>query len=132
MSLAKSVETLIGRPLDQDELLRLANFQRNHEIHDDDPLIVVMGLVATSHLMMSSLPDLLQQKATETITLHQQTLREQSTLIAKELILSIAQNIESANRLKLDWRTRLLQFGVVFLGGAFSMFLFLHFWYLKG
>lgn len=137
MSLVKNVESILGRTLSPEEVTNLANFQRFHNVDDDDPLIVVLALMAKSQLMLESLPNLLQQKAVETIELHQQTLREQSTLIAKELITTVAQNIEAANRLeaakrlkeaKLDWRLRGLAYAGIFIAGAIVALALRYFW----
>lgn len=115
MSLVATVEALMKRPLTVEEMENLADFQRINGIDDSDPLLVVLALMAKSQLAVESLPALLQQKAIETIELHRQTLREQSTLIAKELITALAQNIESAN---VDWKARWLRYAGCFVGGA--------------
>lgn len=117
MSLISTMEVLLKRPLVNEEVANLADFQRLYSIGDDDPLIVVLAMMARSQIMVSTLPDLLQQKATETIELHRLVLREQSTLIAKELITTLAQNIESAN---VDWKVRWLRYVACFVCGAIA------------
>lgn len=115
MSLVSQVETLIKRPLTSAEMANLADLQRINGIDDSDPLIVVLALMAKSQIITESLPELLQQKALETIELHRQTLREQSSLIAKELIIEIANSVVLANN---HWQARWLRYGGFFVGGA--------------
>lgn len=114
MSLVSAVEALQRRPLTQEERTNLADLQSIHHIHDDDPLIVVLALMARSQLLVGTLPELLQQKAIETIELHRTTLREQSVLISKELISTVAQNIQAAN---LGWRVGLVRYAMCFVAG---------------
>lgn len=126
MSLVDNVSLLLGRGLNTEEMSSLANFQRVNQIDDSDPLITVLALMARSHLIMETLPKLLQEKATETITLHQQTLREQSTLIAKELVLTIAQDIRTASLATYtDWKTRWISYGVAFAAGSIATGIFI-------
>lgn len=113
--LVANLEILMKRPLTPEEINNLAEFQRLNEVDDTDPLLIVYALMAKSQLIIDTLPELLQQKALETIELHRQTLREQSTLIAKDLITVLAQNIESAN---VDWKVRWLRYAGCFVGGA--------------
>lgn len=113
--LVSTLETLMKRPLTPEETSNIAEFQRVNEIDDTDPLLVVLALMAKNQLIVEALPELLQQKALETIELHRQALREQSTLIAKDLITVLAQNIESAN---VDWKVRWLRYAGCFVAGA--------------
>jgi hypothetical protein len=71
-----------------------------YRVDDDDPLIIVLAMMAASNGTVATLPDLLQQKATETIELHRTVLREQSIVISKELIIAVAGQIQST---KLGW-----------------------------
>lgn len=112
MSIADSIKELLGRPLTVEEVTGLSNFQRLYDIDDSDPLAIVLALVGANTVLINSMPNLLQQKANETIELHQRTLRDQSTIIAKELIATLSQNIASANA---SLKVR----GMFFLGGAF-------------
>lgn len=110
--LVSTLETLMKRPLTPEEIGNMAEFQRLNEIDDTDPLLVVLAMMAKNQLIVEALPELLQQKALETIELHRQTLRDQSTLIAKDLITAIAQNIESAAI------ERWIRYTGCFVGGA--------------
>ena len=93
----KSVAELLNRPLTAEEITGLNNFKGRYDIDDSDPLAIVLALVGANTVLMNSMPNLLQQKATETIELHRTTLREQSTIIAKELIGTLSSNITGAN-----------------------------------
>ena len=110
--LVSTLEALMKRPLTPEEIGNMAEFQSMNGNHDTDPLLVVLAMMAKNQLIVEALPELLQQKALETIELHRQTLRDQSTLIAKDLITAIAQNIESAAI------TRWIRYTGCFVGGA--------------
>ena len=113
--LLQNVAILLNRDLTNEEITSLSNFQRINQIDDNDPLITVLALMARSHLIMGTLPVQLQQMVKETIDLHQRTLREQSTLIAKELVLTVAQDIQAAHT---DWKTRWIRYGFAYAAGA--------------
>jgi len=118
MKLLQAMEVLQKRPLTATEAAQLSDFQRLYLIDDDDPLIVVLALMAQSQLSVQTLPDLLQQKAIETIELHRTLLREQSVVIAKELIHTLSGQIRDANR---TWQSRWSRYLGFFLGGAITM-----------
>lgn len=115
MSLAANVEVICKRKLTPEEVASFAHFQQFYDIPDSDPMIVVLAMLATSQLAVEKAPDILQQKVSETIELHRTVLREQSVLIAKELITTVAQLIEEAN---VDWKVRWLRYAGCFIGGA--------------
>ena len=117
LSLVQSVKMLMGREqreLSPEEIKSLGDFQRAHQVDDSDPLILVYALMAKNHVVADTLPNLLQQKITETIEMHRQTLREQSTVIAKELITAIALDIEAVN---VNVKTRWTRYAIAFLAG---------------
>lgn len=120
MSLVESVKKILGRELTIEEVSNLSNFQKYHEVDDSDPLVVVLALVGANTVLINSLPNLLQQKANETIELHRRTLMEQSTIIAKDLITTIAHNI-----IVEHWKKQLITYGAIFVGGAISAIVFL-------
>lgn len=93
----KSIAELLNRSLTVEEITGLNNFKGRYDIDDSDPLAIVLALVGANTVLMNSMPNLLQQKASETIELHRTTLREQSTIIAKELIGTLSSNISGAN-----------------------------------
>lgn len=123
MSLITTIEALQKRPLTADESTTIKNFQKAFDIEDDDPLIVVLALMSRSQLILESMPTLLQQKSSETIELHRTVLRDQSVLIAKELISDVSQHIDVANR---AFKARLIRYVGCFVGGGvFTAGLFL-------
>lgn len=116
MSLEQNVSILMGKPLNADEVSSLNLFQKMNHIDDSDPLIVVLAYMARSHLILEQFPDQLHQKVNETIELHRNTLREQSNLIAKDLVTGIALGLEKSNKYrKFDFFTHL----AAFTAGAF-------------
>lgn len=117
-SLAEAVSKVLGRALTTEDVKNLNSFQRIYGIDDEDPLIVVLAMMGANRIMLESFPLLMQQKALETIELHKQTLGEQSTIIAKDLISVIAHDI-----MRKQW----ILYMIVFFGGAIVSALILHF-----
>ncbi|CAG0992589.1 hypothetical protein RHDC4_02605 [Rhodocyclaceae bacterium] len=127
MNLADTMEQLYNRPLTAEERTVAHRFQDMFEVADGDPLIVVIAMMAKSQMVAETLPDLLLQKAKETIELHQQTLRDQSTLIAKELIVSVgnlAAETAVGRKLRVAWIA--LAFTGGFILGGLVVRLLLH------
>lgn len=124
MNLPDTVEGLLGQSLPKEERDALHRFMDQYGIDDDDPLIVVLAMMARNKAMLDGLPDLLQQKAVATIELHQQTLREQSTVIAKELIVAVGNIVaETAVGKKLRTAWIALAFTLGFIGGGLAVWL---------
>lgn len=115
-SLAESVRVFQGRDLTVEEKNSLIKFQEIYEISDDDPLVAVLAMIGAHKILMESVPDLLFKRAIEAIELHQQTLQEQSTLIAKELIVTILPHIAAAR----EQRSQKNKYVLMFFAGIFS------------
>ncbi len=104
MNLIKTIEALQKRPVTAQEAAHLHEFQRHFAIDDDDPLVVVLAMMAHSQNILDGAPNLLQQKVAETIELHQQVLRKQAVLVSQELISDVANLIREASKpLKRMW-----------------------------
>lgn len=114
MSLVTTIEALQKRPLTAEEVSTLNEFQQSFKIDDDDPLLVVLALMARSQIIVDAVPNLLQQKVTETIELHRLVLRDQAVMIAKELIATLAEDIGKA---ALKNQRRWIQCIACFIGG---------------
>lgn len=109
--LSKNVEVLVGRPLTGEEMQSLTIFQHNNEIDDSDPLIVVLAYMARSHMILEQFPEQLAREVKETIELHKNVLRDQSNVIAKDLVTSIALGLEQSNKYrKFDFFSHLITF----------------------
>lgn len=115
MTLVSVVEKLQKRALLPAEVTALNDLQQLYKIDDDDPLVVVLALMARSQNILESVPDLLQQKVVETIELHRTLLRDQAVLISKELIGTVAHNIEAANA---DWKAKWTRHAGFFVAGV--------------
>lgn len=98
MSLVSAVEQLQKSPCTASQIETLNEFQKIHKIGNDDPLVIVLALMARSQLILESTPTLLKQKADETIELHRTMLRDQSVIIAKELVGTLTQIIHNEVR----------------------------------
>jgi hypothetical protein len=103
MSLVSIVEALQKRPLTTEETGTLNEFQQFFKIDDEDPLMVVLALMARSQLIVETVPGLLQQKVDATIELHRMALREQAVLVAKELVSSVASELQMVGKNKTVW-----------------------------
>ncbi|AMR78015.1 hypothetical protein [Cupriavidus nantongensis] len=120
MRLISAVEALKKQPLTAGEAAMLQEFQRQFDLDDDDPLNVVLAMMARSQMIIETAPDLLQQKVVETIELHRTNLRTQAVLTAKEMIADISHLLlKQQGDMKAIWRQRLSWFAT----GAASMLL---------
>lgn len=123
MSLITAMEALKKQPLTPEEVKMLQEFQRQFDLDDDDPLNVVLAMMARSQIIIETAPELLQQKVVETIELHRTNLRDQAILTAKEVIsdisrLLLAQQRNDTSNLSVIWRQRMYGF----CAGAATMF----------
>lgn len=110
-SLLQAVEAIKRAPLTSDEVAMLQEFQRQFDLDDEDPLNVVLAMMARSQMILEAVPILLQQKANETIELHRITLQDQARLTAKDLIAHIAEMLLGQIKgTSLSWRQRLFWF----------------------
>lgn len=117
MNLITTIEALQKRPVTAEETAHLHEFQRHFAIDDDDPLIVVLAMMARSQNILDAVPKLLQQKVSETIEMHQQVLRKQAIIVSQELISDVANLIREASQpLKRMW----LWYTGFFVGGIFT------------
>lgn len=120
MSLVSNVEALKKQPLTAEEVAMLQEYQRQFHLDDDDPLNVVLAMMARSQMIVETAPTLLQQKVEQTIELHRTNLREQAVLSAKELIADLSALLLSQQKdVSTIWRQRLGWFGA----GAVAMLL---------
>lgn len=127
MNLAQTIEALQKRPLTQEEMSMLNEFQRQFSVDDEDPILVVLAMMARSQLILESAPTLLQQKVTETIELHRSLLREQSVLIAKELISELVSQLQVQQKQgKSIWVRHLASFSAG-IAMTFAIVLMAHF-----
>ena len=117
MSLVSVIESLRKSPVSADEAAHFHEFQKHFGIDDDDPLIVVLAMMANSQTILLTLPELLQQKSKEIIELHQILLRQQAGVIAKELVTDVAGLVQKATK---PWRTMWIWFAASFGAGLLS------------
>ncbi len=111
MSLVSAFEALKKQKLTPEEAAMLQEFQRQFSVDDDDPLVVVLAMMARSQLIVETAPTLLQQKVLETIELHRTNLREQAVISAKELIADLsALLLRQLKDVSAQWRQRLYWF----------------------
>jgi hypothetical protein len=118
MSLIAAVEALQKRPSTPEEVATLQEFQKQFNLDDGDPIIVVLAMMARSQMIIDTAPNRLQQKVEQTIELHRTNLREQAILSAKELIADLSAALLSQQKnMSSIWRQRICWFA----SGAASM-----------
>lgn len=121
-SLIASVEALKKQPLTPEEVATLQEFQKQFDIDDDDPINVVLALMARSQLIIETAPALLQQKVVETIELHRTNLREQAILMAKQLVSDLSTVLVSQQTTaSAIWRQRGYGFAAGFVAATALM-----------
>ncbi|RWA45681.1 hypothetical protein AU476_01210 [Cupriavidus sp. UYMSc13B] len=57
MTLINAVEALKKQPLTAEEVAKLQEFQRQFNLDDDDPIIVVLAMMARSQMIIETAPD---------------------------------------------------------------------------
>ncbi len=112
-NLSTAVQILLGRELTTKEKDDLSALQDHHHLHDDDPIVAILSLLGINKILIETIPEKLRKASQDAIAVHEQTLREQSTLIAKELILTIAQTINDKVKEQSTWRNRLVEYALV-------------------
>lgn len=116
MSLLDSIQAIKQRPLTAEEVSHINNFSRMHDIDESDPLVVIMAYLASAQMTYDQMPAQMEKSVRETIELHRTTLREQSMLIAKDLVGNIAQTLEQQSKYK---KALIINYLGFFIGGAF-------------
>lgn len=113
--LVDAVTVLRGRDLTPEESKKLAKFQEQQSIGDDDPVVAILALLGVHKILIEEIPDRIKKASQDAITVHEQTLREQSTIIAKELLLALTRSINDAARAQRTWRDRAVEYALVAL-----------------
>lgn len=128
MSLVTTVQALLNRTLNTDEVQSLNAFQKQFEVDDDDPLMVVLAMMARTQIIVDAAPSLLQQKVNETIELHRTAMREQAVIIAKDLVGLLAKDVLAQHSMDIEaaiknkYMTRWMKYALGFVaGGAFAL-----------
>lgn len=117
MSLVNTIAALRKAPVSAEEAAHFNAFQKHFDIDGDDPLIVVLAMMANSQTILEQVPELLQQKSKEMIELHQIVLRKQAGVIANELITDVAALVQQATK---PWRTMWIWFAACFGAGLIT------------
>lgn len=115
--LLESMAVLLGRDLTPEESKRLGKFQEQQGIGDDDPIVAVLALLGVHKILIEDIPDRIKKASQDAITAHAQTLREQSTIVAKELLLALTRSINDAARAQRTWRDRAIEYALIALVG---------------
>lgn len=102
LSMESAIAKIVGRILTDEERHMLMVLRDQYGYNDDDPLVVVLAMTGAIKIMAEEIPGKLAAAARETIELHQQTLRNQSMIVARDVVASVAEIIHSASRSRKD------------------------------
>lgn len=114
LTLVDAVKTLHGGPLTEEQIKLLNTYQSMFELSDDDPAIQQMALTGLIGVRIDGLLSQWEQRIKETIELHQQTLRAQSDLVARETVMAVS---NSMARTKVFGKFRWAIGGLCFVSG---------------
>ncbi|WP_434716324.1 hypothetical protein [Paraburkholderia sp. A3RO-2L] len=84
--LIQAVEKLVGRALSKDEAIYWQRIQDTYGISDDDPLVMVVVLLAVHQHLFNDLPAKISEATERAITIHRTTLEDQATIVAKGML----------------------------------------------
>ena len=93
---------LVGRELRPDERQMLLNLRDQYGYDDSDPLVVVLAMMGAYTIVAKEIPDKIREASKSIIETHALVLREQSMVVAKDLVGSIASTIHSEGRKRKD------------------------------
>jgi hypothetical protein len=84
--LITAVEKLIGRSASKDEAIYWQRIQDTYGVSDDDPLVMVVVLLAVHQHLFNDLPAKINDATDRALTIHRTTLEDQATIVAKGLL----------------------------------------------
>lgn len=128
VTMESSVERIVGRPLTKEERQQLNRLRNDWGYSDDDPLVVVLALTGSMSLIAQDIPARIQAASDKIIETHASVLRNQSNLIAKEMVGTIAGLVHNAGRTR---SRRIVEAVACAVVGAVVSFGILWFWFLK-
>lgn len=97
-TMESAITSIVGRSLTDPERKMLMRLRDQYGYDDNDPLVVVLAMMGAYQIMTEEIPLKLAAAAKETIEVHQQTLRNQSMIVAKDLVGTIAGLIHASSR----------------------------------
>lgn len=107
-TMESTVETLLGRKLTAEESQVLIRLRDQYGYDDSDPLVVVLAMLGAHKILAEELPKKITDAAKETIELHRLLLREQASVVAKDLVGALAGTIHNSRDIR--FRDRFLGF----------------------
>lgn len=128
VTMESSVERMVGRPLTKDELQMLIRLRDDWGYSNDDPIVVVLALTGGLTVIANDIPARIQAASDKIIETHATVLRNQSNLIAKEMVGTIAELVHNAGRSRMR---RLGEAAACAVAGALVTFGFTWIWLLK-
>ncbi len=117
MNLVDAIKSLLGRDLSEADMKDIAQYQKVFEISDEDPIVVVLAIISAYKIAIQSMLDEWEKKIVVLIELHRQTLQEQSSFVAKDLIITVGNLVANTN---IGIKYRRAMMAVVFFGGMLA------------
>lgn len=97
-TLAALIERQLGRALTAEEMRMATMVEQEYGYAPDDPLFHVIAFLGAHKVLMEDIPARLKAVADQSIALHKMTLEEQSTIVAKQLVVTIGQLLPRKSR----------------------------------
>lgn len=97
-----AIEGLIGRELNQEERQMILRLRDQYGYSDDDPLVIILALTGAIKIIAEDIPAKIVQASEKATELHLQTLREQSMMVARDMVGQVAGLIHTAGRSRKD------------------------------
>lgn len=88
--LVASVERLLRRPLSGTEVQHWNSIQDQYGIADDDPIVIVLTLLALHEHLFNDLPKQIIEATEKAVAIHRTTLDDQATIVAKGILVKLA------------------------------------------
>jgi hypothetical protein len=96
--LVASVEKILRRALTAEEVQHWNSIQDQYGIADDDPLVVLLTVLALHQHLFNDLPKRIQEATDKAIAVHRTTLEEQATIVSKALLAKLSPMFVQAAR----------------------------------
>jgi hypothetical protein len=97
-----AIASIVGRPLTDADRQMLIRLRDQYGYDDNDPLVVVLAMTGAIKIMAEEIPEKIRAASKETTELHMAVLRDQSMLVARDVVGSVAGLIHTAGRTKKD------------------------------
>lgn len=127
-TLEATIMRIVGHELTAGDREMLIMLRDQYGIDDGDPMVVALAMTGAVKVMVDQIPEMIAKESEKITELHITGLRNQSILIAKDLVGVIAGQIHAASRTR---RGRLVDAAIGGLVGVTATLIFGFVIYLK-